>query len=121
MVVLEVADHQSGLFQPWDAPDGAQVGLHDEVAVALRPARRLVPRHRLHIDVVGKQIVAAMRLVVGGFDEIFRQEPLADEAALHVDGAGEHGIDPIGRNRCLQLIERNIAGHAKLQAVTVTN
>ena len=43
-----------------NAPERRQVGLHDEVAVALLPIGHGVARHRLHIDVVGEQIVAAV-------------------------------------------------------------
>src|SRR5690349_22149603 len=45
------------------AAQGRQVGLHHEVAIALVPTRRRVTRHGLHVDVVGKQIVAAVRLL----------------------------------------------------------
>ena len=47
-------------------PQRRQVGLHDEVAIALRPAGRLVAGHRLHIDVVGQQVVAGMGFFVAG-------------------------------------------------------
>ena len=76
VMVQHVADHQRGLFQPGNAPQRRQVRLHDEVAIALRPARRLVAGHRLHIDVGGQQIVAAMRLVMGGIDEDWARKRL---------------------------------------------
>ena len=92
-MVQQVAEHQRRPFEPGHAAERRQVGLHDEVAIALLPARRLVARHRLHLDVVGQQVVAAMRLVMAGVDEELRQEALADQPALHVDGADEHGVD----------------------------
>ncbi len=64
VMVLHVAEHQRGLLEPGTCAQRREVGLHDEVAIALRPARRLVAGHRLHVDVVGQQVVAAMRLVM---------------------------------------------------------
>ena len=64
VVVQDVAEHQRRLLEPGDVAQRRQVRLHDEVAIALRPACRLVAGHRLHIDVVGQQVVAAMRLLV---------------------------------------------------------
>ena len=89
-----------------------QVGLHDEIAIALLPACRLVAGHRLHIDVVGEQIVAAMRLVVRGCDEILGLEALADQPALHVDERGDDGVDLARGDGLLQLVEGQIPGHA---------
>jgi hypothetical protein len=98
VVMLEdVAEDQRGLLQPRDAAQRRQVGLHDEVAVALLPARHLVARHRLHLDVVGQQVVAGMGLVVGGLDEILGMEALADQPALHVRKCGDDGVDGTGR------------------------
>ena len=53
-----------------------------------------------------------MRLVIGGVDEISGQEPLADQPALHVDGAGEHGVDVARRDILLELVEGEISGHS---------
>ena len=69
MVVEDVAEDQRGPRQPRDAPERRQVGLHDEVAVALFPVGDGVARHRLHVDVVGEQVVAAVRLLVGAVEE----------------------------------------------------
>ena len=112
VVVEHVADHQRRLFQPRNAPQRREVRLHDEVAIALRPVRRLVAGHWLHIDVGGQQIIAAMRLVMGGIDEVLRQETLSREPALHVDDAGQHRVDLTAGDRFLQLIEREISGHS---------
>ncbi len=105
VMVEHVAQNQRRLLQPRHMAQRGKVRLHDEVAIALRPACCLVAGHRLHIDVVGQQIVAAMRLVMRGFDEIPGQETLADETALHVDGTGENRVDLVARNRFLQLLE----------------
>ena len=114
MVMVEhVGEHQRGALEPRQAAQGRHVGLHDEIAVALLPARRRVAGHRLHVDVVGEQVVAAVRLLVRAVDEKFRLEALADEAALHVDHGDDHGVDRAGRDGFLQVIERQITRHAR--------
>ena len=58
-----------------------------------------------------------MRLVIGGFDEVFGEEPLADEAALHVDGAGDDRVDVASRDSLLQLVECEVSGHSRRHSV----
>ena len=96
--------------QPRHAPQRRQVGLHDEIAVALLPARRRVARHRLHVDVVGEQIVAAVRLLVGAVEEVLGLEALADQPALHVGEADHDRVDLAGADGLLQLVQREISG-----------
>ena len=93
VMVENVAEHQRRARQPGHAAERRQVGLHDEIAVALLPVGGRVAGHRLHVDVVGEQIVAAMRLLMGAVEEILRLEALADEAALHVGEADDDGVD----------------------------
>ena len=93
VVVLHVAQDQRGIFKPADPAQGGQVRLQNEVAIALGPAGRCVARHGLHVDIVGQQVIAAMRFLVAAVEEIFGLETLADQASLHVHHAGEHGID----------------------------
>ena len=64
-----------------------EVGLEDEVAIALVPVGRLVAGHRLHIDIVGEQIVAAMRLLDARRRGKLGLEALADQPPLHVGKA----------------------------------
>ena len=109
--------HQRGALQPGNAPQGGKVRLHDEVAVALVPARRLVAGHRLHIDVVGQQVVAAVRLLVGAVREEFRLEALADQAALHVHHGHQHGVDGAGADRALQLRHGEVACHLPVSRI----
>ena len=110
--ILQIAEQHRRLFEPRHDPDRRKIGLHDEIAIALRPARRLVAGHRLHIDIVGQQVVAAMRLVIGGLDEEAGEKPLADEPALHVDGAAEHRVDLARGDGLFQLLERHVSSHA---------
>ena len=112
MMVEHVAEDERGAVEPRRPAQRREIGLHDEVAIALLPARRLVAGHRLHIDVVGEQIVAAMRLLIGAVDEELGLEALADQPPLHV---GE-GRDAPYRSRrlatsSLSCVKRQIAGH----------
>ena len=111
VVIEHVAQHQRGALEPRRACQGREVGLHDEVAVALLPARRRVAGHRLHVDVVGEEIVAAVRLLVGPADEELGLETLADQAPLHVGEGHDDGVDLAGLDGGLQCIERQISGH----------
>ena len=94
----------------------ADVGLHDEIAIALGPVGGLVAGHRLHIDVVGEQVVAAMRLLDRAIEEELGLEALADQPPLHV-GEGDDArcrsspLFDVGFER----IER-IGGHDELPA-----
>ena len=116
VMVEDVGDDERRILEPRNSPQRRQVRLHDEIAVALVPARRLVAGHRLHIDVVGQQIVAAVRLLVGAFHEVFGLEPLADQPALHVDHGDEHGIDGARADCCLQLREGEVACHMPISS-----
>ena len=112
MVMVEhVAEDKRRRLEPRHARQRHHVGLHDEVAVALLPVGDRVARHRLHIDVVGKEIVAAMRLLVRGGEEVLRLEALADQPPLHVDEAGEHRVDLAARDGLLELVECQVTGH----------
>ncbi len=103
MVVDDVAEDQRRARQPRDAPQRRQVGLHDEVAVALVPVGGLVAGHRLHVDVVGEQVVAAVGLLVGAVEEVLGLEALADQPSLHVGKASHDRVDLAGADRLLQL------------------
>ena len=86
------------------------VGLQDEIAIALGPVGGLVAGDRLHIDVVGEQVVAAMRLVDGALEEELGLEALADQPALHVGESDEHGVDRAAGDIGFELGER-VGGH----------
>ncbi|MNT79795.1 hypothetical protein D3C71_2062500 [compost metagenome] len=55
-----------------------------------------------------------MRFVMGGFEEIFGLEALADHAALHVGKGDEYGVDAAGGDILAQGVE-GIGGHGSLQ------
>ena len=108
VVVEQVADDQRSALEPRDPPHGGDVGLEHEVAIALLPAGHLVAGHRLHVDVAGEQIVAAMRLLMRALAEIAGMEALADQPPLHVrkgrdDGVDGAGLDFLGKRAQAQL------------------
>ena len=114
MVIEHVGQHQRGAVEPRQAAQRRHVGFHDEVAVAFLPARRRVAGHRLHVDVVCEQIIAAVRLLMRTVAEEFRLEALADQAPLHVHHGNNHGVDRAGGDGFLQVAETQIARHLPL-------
>ena len=110
-MVEHVAEHQRRALEPGDAAQGREVGLDREVAVAEVPRRRLVARHRLHLEVHGQEVVAAVHLVHDLLEEVVAGDPLADQAALHVDHADHDGVDRAGGDVVAQGVEIEIAGH----------
>ena len=105
VMVEHVAQHQRRCRQPRNPPERREIGLHDEIAIALFPVGGRVSRHRLHVDVVGEQIVAAVRLLVGAFEEILGLQALADQPALHIGKADHDRVDLPARDGILQLVE----------------
>ena len=120
VVVHDVAQHQRRAFLPRDAAQRRQVGLHHVVAVALRPGRRLVARHRLHLHVDSKQVVARMGLVHARLQEMPRVEPLAHQPALHVDLRHDHGVDLARFDGGGQFIERQKSRHCAIVLLSAT-
>jgi hypothetical protein len=49
---------------------------------------------------------------MSGLDEERGQKPLADQATLHVGGAGQNRVDGSVGNRFLQLIESEVSAHS---------
>ena len=78
LVVQHIRQHQRGAFQPWDMPQSRQVWSQNEIAIALRPARGRVARHRLHIDVVGQQVIAGMGFPMCAIEKELGMKAFAD-------------------------------------------
>ena len=111
VVVERVAQTQRRARQPRDAAQRREVRAHRVVAIARRPARRRVSRHRAHLQIGGQQIVAAMGLGPGAVEEELGLEALAHQAALHVHLRRDHGVDVAGRDGFLQVFKRQGARH----------
>ena len=113
VMIEHVAQHERRRRQPGNAPERRQVRLHREIAVALLPIGDRVARHRLHVDVVGEEIVAAVGLLIGAVEEILDVETLADQTSLHVGHAGDDGVDLAAIGGNAQLFQCQSAGHAR--------
>ena len=72
---------------------GLEVGLEDEIAVTQGPGRGLVAGHRLHFQVDGQKVVAAVGFLHHAVEEEVPHHPLAHEAALHVHHGDHDGVD----------------------------
>jgi hypothetical protein len=103
VMVGHVAQHQGRPGQPRDAPQRPEVRLDDEIAIALRPGRRLEARHRLHLHVDGQEIVAGVPFLVHRLEEVASGHPLADQPALHIGERGHHRVDLAARHQGLEL------------------
>ena len=101
VMVGHVAQHQGRALQPRQAAQGLHIRLQDEVAVALLPVGRGVTGHRLHIDVVGQQIVAGMGFLIAMLHEKGGMEALADQPAELIRHRHHHGVDLAGIHGCL--------------------
>src|SRR6185369_5477394 len=78
MMIEDVAKHERSPRQPGGPPKRPEIGLHDEIAIALFPVGCGVTRHRLHIDIVGEQIIAAMGFFVSAAEEKIGVETFAN-------------------------------------------
>ncbi|MNI21322.1 hypothetical protein D3C73_748400 [compost metagenome] len=106
MVMVEhIAQHQRRALEPGYLAQGAHVGLEHEVAVTFAPAGSGVTRHRLHVDVVGQQVIAAVGFFMAAVDEKLDLETLAHQAALHVDHAHQDSIDFARGGSTLELVK----------------
>ena len=105
---LDVAEDERGRFEPGDPPQRGEIGSQDEVAVALLPARDPVARDRLHLHVVGEQVVAALDAVLADvlLDEELAVQALAHHPALHVGERDDHRVDGAVADRLGQFVQR---------------
>ncbi len=107
-----VGDHQRRTGQPWDAPQGGQVGPGHGVAVAGVPARHRITAHGVHVDVDGEQIAAALGAVGGHVvDEQPGVDPLADQPALHVGERHDDGVHLAGADQSFERGQRQHRSH----------
>ena len=109
MVIQDVTDRQSRSIKPRDRPQSRKIGLHDIVAVAALPRRRRIAVGSCHGEIRGKQVIAAMGLALSHIQKRLCMEALAHQPALHVDHAGQNGIDAACGRSGLELFERHRA------------
>jgi hypothetical protein len=111
MVVDDVGEDQRRALEPGCLHQRRKVRADGEIAIAFLPARGGVAGDGFHVDVVGEQIVAAMGFGHGAFEEELALEALADQPALHVREAAEHGIDGAAGDVGAERIQRVGCGH----------
>ena len=110
-VMVVKIDHAKGRARrPWQTAQRAQIGLHHIIAIARRPARRLIALHGIHLDIRGQKVIAAMGFI-GVFDEMRGVKALAHQAALHIDKGDHDGVDLARLNGGFQGLECQIRGH----------
>src|SRR5207244_6267091 len=91
---VHVADHQRGLGQPGDQPQGPEVGDELHVAVAALPRGEGEAGLRLHVHVDGEQINTGVHAVVDdGVEEVATDHALAHETGKPVGKDGEDRVD----------------------------
>src|SRR5215213_7537944 len=109
VVPHEIRHAHRGALVPGHGPDGREVRLHHEVAVALLPRRHRVALDRVHLHIDREQVVAGLGVVLEHLlDEVLADEPLALQAALHVGEDEEDRVDGAIADRAAELI----GGHA---------
>ena len=112
---LQVGDDQRRPLEPGHPPQRGHVRLEDEVAVAGVPRRHLEPLHRVHVDVHGQQVVAALgSVLLDLLDEEGRVQAFAHQPALHVGHHQQHRVDRARiRPRCAA---RQMSRHSPLRS-----
>lgn len=102
----EVGDEHGRACVPGHAAQGAEVGVHGEVAVAPVPGGHGVSVDRVHLGVDGEEVVAALGAVVQDLvEEEACGEPLALEAPLHVGERQDDSVDLTTRDEGMQLLD----------------
>ncbi|MGC0346016.1 hypothetical protein RKD34_001596 [Streptomyces sp. SAI-218] len=102
----EVGDQHGRTGVPGDATQGAEVGVHGEVAVAAVPGGHRVAVDGVHLGVDGEEVVAALGAVVEYLvEEEAGGEPLALEPPLHVGEGQDDSVDLTARDEGVQLLD----------------
>ena len=107
----EVALDQRGGRQVGEQPQRVRVGHELHVAVALLPRGDGVAVDRVHVDVHGQQVVAALGArLQGDVEEVAAVQPLALEPALHVGEREHDGVDLVRLDQgCAGCFQRQVA------------
>ena len=91
---------------PGQQPQRGQVGLELEVAEAPIPTGQAVALLGRHVDVGRQEVLAGFGAVRNGrFEEVPRGEPLADQAAFHVDQGKHDRVDVVAAHGALERVE----------------
>ena len=100
-----VAEHERCSGLPWKQADGVQIGFNNKITKARIPVCDFEPVERIHFDINGEEIVAAMRAMFQNrLKEWLGAETFAHEAA---EGIGESDNDRVNRARADLRLELN--------------
>ena len=103
---VDVAQHERGPVEPIGHPQRGEIGHEVDVPVAEVPPRELVAGNRLHLEVGGEQVVAAVGAVAGDLvEEEVGGEALAAEPSVVVGEAGDDRVDATGGGAAGELVE----------------
>ncbi len=104
VMVHHVAEYERGTLQPRRMAHRGQVWLHHEIAISFLPTGRSIPRDRLHIDVIGEEIVTRVGLFVRHIDKEPGLKSFTDEPSEHVRKTDQHGVNSARLDSGLQLV-----------------
>jgi hypothetical protein len=86
--------------------EGAHVGPHDHVAVPAVPRGHRIAIDRVHVDVDGEQVVAALgRVSEHLVDEVLRVDALALKPTLHIGDVHRDRVDASVRHLVAQRLD----------------
>ncbi len=103
VVMPVIADHERGRRLPGQHAQRGQVGSHLEIAEAGVPVGDLETVERVHVEVHGEQVVAAVRaLGQRGLEKVRRREALAHEPPERIGKGDNDGVDLAGFDRGFQ-------------------
>lgn len=93
VMIQHIAEHHRRALKPRYKPQGVKIGLHDVIAVSLRPTACGIALGGGHFQIGGQQVVAAMGFMRRVVNKVLRVKALAHQAALHIHQTGQHRIN----------------------------
>ena len=105
VVIQYIAEHHRRTREPGHKPQGVKIGLHDIIAVSLRPTACGIALGGGHLQIGGQQIVATMGFMRRMINKILGVKALAHQPTLHIHNAGQNGVYGAFLNMVFQFIE----------------
>ena len=113
---------QGGAGLPGQDTEGGEIGPEFEIAETRFPIGDLEAFQRVHLEVDGEQIIAAVRAVLGNrIQEQLGAKAFAHEAAKRVGDGDDYGVNLSGANLLRELFERYVMNlMSEIMAHTIT-